>query len=588
VLEDISYDIAKFFCLLLMAIGTFFLFLQLKTKIDRNLLVFAVRNLLISLFCAVDIWVLSRHYSTGWVVTQHVLASFFPPLFVWNIMTISRRVNARVIKALFAAAAAFSALFISGLAPMSPGGGASASPLCKYLFEPYLAGTLVYLLYMHVASLKNTTAREKVMRVLQLCGLAMFYCFAAIVLSHSAIMTAFFKFIGFDKSHYTILGIVGTLSYCMVGMMTLFNKFTAIMSEQRMAHVNLREAYKDLETTKPLRELGQSVAFVNHEIKNYMMVISGYTTLLQRSKTLGGRDRGMVDSIAEVAAKLQDLSLSVLELSKSKAAGDSKEFDLVRMLDSCIDLHFHRQLHKFDLHSNVPQLTVLVNGSPDKLERVFINAFRNSFEAGAHNISVRVFVYNYMAAAVIEDDGAGCDAEQLSNFFTTFFTTKQGSGGSGIGLCVIRSIVEAHGGNVSIYSKNLLGEGERGLSMQIIIPASKRTPFTAAESEVMLVKEGFKDASEIMRILKNLKIIPHIAEKAKDADFASRSSSINLVVLAASQQAAELKVKSANNQSVRIMPIEEAGKRVLLAVDLERDRKDLFTEEYVIRCLCGD
>ena len=394
-----------------------------------------------------------------------------------------------------------------------------------------------------------------------------------------------------EISKYALPAALGLFAFCTAGIIILFNRSNKVMRAKDATLANLREAYKTLEATKPLRELGQSVAFINHEIKNYMMVISGYTALLLKSKTLDEKDRAMIDNISQTAAKMHDLNMGVLEQSKSKITHDNKEFDLTQKLNSAIDVHFPKQTYNFDRFCGAPDGVILINGTPEKIERMFICAFQNSLEAAAQKIKAKLYVYNYMALAVIDDDGIGCDtAEQLANLSTTFFTTKQSAGG--LGLSLIRSIIEAHGGSLNIYSKNLLGKNERGLSMQIVIPASKRTPYTAARSDVMVVKNGLSNAGNIMGILKNLKIIPHVVNKPEEIDFASRSSNLNLVILTAPAQAAGLKAAAGDKAGIKILPIEEAVKGTLFVnTDIENqndDNKTLFTEEYIVRCLSGE
>ena len=587
------YDVSIVLCLLLMVIGALFIVLELKTKIDRSLPVFAVRNFLIGLFCVVDIWIVrGGHSSMECIMLLHALASFFPPLFVWNIAVISGKRNAKVIAALIALAAVFSVLFFSGVMfGRGADGVVFATAPYTYLFEPYMTATLVYLLYLHLTSLRNTTNMQKAMRAIQLAGLALFYAFALIALSYPAVASTFFKSAGTDMAKHTALGIAGTLCYCAIGMMTLFNRFATMVSERNAAHLSLREAYKDLETTKPLRELGQSSAFINHEIKNYMMIISGYATLLMKSKELSEKDRGMVDNIAQTTAKLQEFSLSVLELSKSKVMHENKEVELEQTLRACVNAYFYKQSSKITVsrvnRRGSESEGVIVNGSPEKLDRVFVNAFGNSFEAGAQSISVRLAVCNTVALIVIEDDGAGCDAQNLSNFFKTFFTTKHGAGGTGLGLCVIRSIIEAHGGNISIYSKNLLGGGRHGIVMQIALPASKRMPYEAAKHEFLLIKQGFGDANGILEPLKNLKIIPHIAQKPRDAGLSPRGSPLGLIVLTAAENTAEIKGWIGGGAEagggIRILPVEIGDGAAVFACAGEE--RELFTEEFVINYL---
>jgi hypothetical protein len=146
---------------------------------------------------------------------------------------------------------------------------------------------------------------------------------------------------------------------------------------------------------------------------------------------------------------------------------------------------------------------------------------------------------------------------------------------------VIRSIVEAHGGNINIYSKNLLGGGKHGMVMQLTLPASGRTPHEAAIHEFLLIKHGLGDAAGVLEALKNLKIIPHIAQKPKDADLSPRHASLGLTVLADAKIAAELKerVSGGDAAGITVLPVEigEGGTAFIGA----GGGRELFTEEFV-------
>jgi two-component sensor histidine kinase len=360
-------------------------------------------------------------------------------------------------------------------------------------------------------------------------------------------------------------------------------------AERDAAFERLREAYMDLEAAKPLRELGRSAAFINHELKNCMMVISGYAALLLRSKNLDKKDRAMAESIAAAVAKLHDFSMSVLELSSPKAASGEEEIELAKWLRQRIDVNFPERASDISVTCTAPQNTVLLNGNPEKLERALVNALQNSFEAGARNVSVKLSACNQITLIVIEDDGAGCSAEHLQNLSTTFFTTKRGVG-TGLGLCVIRSIVEAHNGCVSIYAKNVLGGGKHGLSMQILLPASKNTPCEAAKAEVMLVKDGLPGIQKIMKTLKELKITPRIAEQVSEIGNEGQNSLLDLIIIASASKAEELRGLTKGNGKIKILPIEETDTGVLLVTDVDStninvSNKELLTEEYIINHL---
>jgi len=374
--------------------------------------------------------------------------------------------------------------------------------------------------------------------------------------------------------------------FVLVGLAVAVWRLSAIAADRAAALGRLREAYKDLEAAGAIRELGRSAAFISHEIKNYMMVISGYAALLLRSKKLDEKDRAMAENISDTVAKLHDFSMSVLESSRSEALIGNEEIELAQWFRSCIDINFPKRAPDISVNCNAPQNTLLINGSPEKLERAVINALRNSIEAGARNISVRLSVCSLTALAVIEDDGAGCGAKQLPNLFTPFFTTKRGNE-AGLGLCVIRSSVEAHNGCISIYTKNVLRGGKHGLSMQILLPASKKTPYEATKTEIALVKEGLPGISKIMKTLKNLKIIPRIVEKSGDIGGEGLNSQLGLTVIAAASKTGELRKLTADNEKIKVLPIEESEDGVLLVVGNNEyvSNMELFTEEYIVNCL---
>ena len=86
--------------------------------------------------------------------------------------------------------------------------------------------------------------------------------------------------------------------------------------------LKLTQAYKDLEEAKPMRDLGESAADLSHDIKNQMSVISGYATLLMRSKDIDDKTRKMADSILQASVRIQETSISALDAARLKARSE--------------------------------------------------------------------------------------------------------------------------------------------------------------------------------------------------------------------------------------------------------------------------
>lgn len=92
----------------------------------------------------------------------------------------------------------------------------------------------------------------------------------------------------------------------------------------------------------------------------------------------------------------------------------------------------------------------LLVGNPDRLAQVVRNLVRNAVQATDDPSGVRVCVKGYGVSVTLEvvDNGGGLDDEALTHMFERHFTRKGSSGGAGLGLSVVKALVEAHGGTV--------------------------------------------------------------------------------------------------------------------------------------------
>jgi signal transduction histidine kinase len=117
-----------------------------------------------------------------------------------------------------------------------------------------------------------------------------------------------------------------------------------------------------------------------------------------------------------------------------------------------VDLRMERVATSIELRDDLP----LVMAERGQLQQVLLNLITNAIEA-MHDITDRPRMLrvrsdmNEDASSIritVEDTGTGIDGKDMEHLFEPFFTTK--SAGTGIGLNVCRSIIEAHGGNIKI------------------------------------------------------------------------------------------------------------------------------------------
>ena len=114
---------------------------------------------------------------------------------------------------------------------------------------------------------------------------------------------------------------------------------------------------------------------------------------------------------------------------------------------------------------------LFVKGDEDKLKEIFVNLLDNSIKYGYVNsiIQVKVFKNDNKAFISMEDRGEGIPKEELENIFQPFYRINKKlsrkKGGNGLGLPIVKAIVEKHGGNICIES-----ELKQGTIVTIEIP----------------------------------------------------------------------------------------------------------------------
>jgi signal transduction histidine kinase len=105
-----------------------------------------------------------------------------------------------------------------------------------------------------------------------------------------------------------------------------------------------------------------------------------------------------------------------------------------------------------------------VHAASDNLEAIFGHLLENSLQAGATEIQISTHMTKDALVFQVQDNGPGISEGNQQNLFTPFFTTKRNSGGSGLGLVITRSLLEALGGNIRLILQ------ETGTCFRIHLP----------------------------------------------------------------------------------------------------------------------
>jgi PAS domain S-box-containing protein len=231
----------------------------------------------------------------------------------------------------------------------------------------------------------------------------------------------------------------------------------------------LEEAQNELVKREKLAVLGQLTATVSHELRNPLGVIRSSNFFLQRK--ISDRDE-KVDKhfrrIEEQVALCDAIVADLLEFTRGRMASMVKE-DLTPWLIRVIEQLQESQ--GIPITQDLARPLPVVPHDPEKIRRVVINVLDNAIQAvkakmpAANDVSSdyrpQILVKSHFAdnKVVIEitDNGIGMAPDTLQRAFEPLFTTR--ARGTGIGLAIVKKVVNEHGGDVSLEST--LGEGTR-------------------------------------------------------------------------------------------------------------------------------
>lgn len=560
-------------CSFLIAMSLVFIVIQIRARFDKSFLIFGIANLLLCSFSAIDIWLQHESMVVHWTRIQHIVASFFPPFILWYILLSVHRENLNLIRWKFIAATLVSLTFFSNLMLVQVGNEVTGTTLYNFIFAPYIVLSIIEILLISAKILRRGTKIHRHFLLLHLVGI--------MILSASGVADLFcvlngVRYISIIPS-FTIIGIL--FFSCVVT--TLFiEKLVAVILEREETFKKLRNAYQELEEVHALKELGQSAAMINHEIRNYSAAISGYAEILLMKGELNEFAQKIAHRIVESISIMSNFSKDILDFSKSSIIKGNNPVNLSIVIKNCIGHNFEKNAGKFILDYE-DSGKFIINGDWHKLDQIFINIFKNSFEAKAEHVKVRLRQSKTTVRCQILDDGTGCNDQNIEHMFKAFQTTKKEIGGTGLGMCVVKSIVEGHGGKISAFSKQHSKE-IIGFGLNIVFPVYRELKEKKEDEKngIIFITEGIKNLSEALKIFRNALVNPHIVNDVREID-----SDVNLkkkyAVVGLAESINQFKSRFKTETTLFVL-VEEAHSGLFILDGLGEDKPVLFSEEYLL------
>jgi len=212
---------------------------------------------------------------------------------------------------------------------------------------------------------------------------------------------------------------------------------------------------KELVHSERLASIGRLAAGVAHEIGN---PVTGIACLAQNMK-YETENTEVLESAEQILSQTQRVTRIVQSLVTFAHAGQEKERDLSTVvLRKCAEeainlLNLQKEKNQVHYNNNL-QETLLVLGDYQRIIQIFVNLLSNSRDASPQDS--HVFIEGKVIGKKVEfsvrDEGPGIPVDILQRVFEPFFTTKDPGEGTGLGLAMVYSIVEEHGGSLEIIT----------------------------------------------------------------------------------------------------------------------------------------
>ncbi|MDP9082562.1 MAG: diguanylate cyclase [Pseudomonadota bacterium] len=255
------------------------------------------------------------------------------------------------------------------------------------------------------------------------------------------------------------------------------NHYRAALAEQARRHAQLREANEQLVLAaldaQKLRDAAEQaqrrqadfLAVLAHELRNPLVPMQQVAALLHQARLDGSllpRIQGVIErQVAQMSRLVSDL-LDVSRVSSGKLRLERHTLDLVAIIDDAVNACrpcMDARLQHFTVQISPGPLEV--HGDPVRLAQILSNLLDNAskYTKDGGDIRFSVVANEHAIVLTVSDTGIGISAESLSTIFEPFMQGINAigfnGGGLGIGLTVVRELVQAHGGTICAGSDGI-------------------------------------------------------------------------------------------------------------------------------------
>jgi signal transduction histidine kinase/ActR/RegA family two-component response regulator len=266
-------------------------------------------------------------------------------------------------------------------------------------------------------------------------------------------------------------------------LITSFNEMLAAIQERDDELKQARDA-----ADAGNRAKDEFLAVVSHELRTPLTPILTWTRLLASGTLDATKQTRALESIersARAQTQIIDDLLDVSRIAAGKVRLDLQQVELAPLLEAAIDsTRPTAETKGIRIHKVIDSRPNMVAGDPGRLQQVFWNLLTNAikFTPKGGKIQVQLRRVDSHVEVTVSDTGQGIDPAFLGQIFDRFrqadSSTRRAHGGLGLGLAIVRQLVELHGGTVRAESA---GEGQ-GSTFTVALPLSLLRSLPSPES----------------------------------------------------------------------------------------------------------
>jgi signal transduction histidine kinase len=224
----------------------------------------------------------------------------------------------------------------------------------------------------------------------------------------------------------------------------------SIIEKRAQERLKLKEK---LSRAEHLSTLGEMVAGISHEIRNPLGIIKSSSELLKKKMAGYDPSNTIPDIIIEESVRLNNIITDFLNFAKPRIPNmmACNVEDVLEKNINFLSSHIEQEGYTVEKHydHNIPEITA----DSDMLYQAFLNILINAMQAMPEGGKIRVAIQSTDNTVKIffEDEGEGIPQDLMGKIWDPFFTTK--AKGTGLGLGIVKNIIESHSGSVQIRTR---------------------------------------------------------------------------------------------------------------------------------------